>query len=93
VFSALYKRGWIWLMILGAVFTAVSIYYYLGVVRAMYTRPARLAVAPAGGSPPRDFALDAAIAASAVVAVGSFFAVDKLIELARDATSFLPFPF
>jgi NADH-quinone oxidoreductase subunit N len=93
VFSALYERGWVWLMILGAVFTAVSIYYYLGVVRAMYTRPARLAVAPAGGSPPRDLALDTAIAASLVVAVGSFFAVDKLIELCSDATRFLPFPF
>jgi NADH-quinone oxidoreductase subunit N len=93
VFSALYERGWIWLMILGAVFTAVSIYYYLGVVRAMYTRPARLAVAPAGGSPPRDLALDTTIVASLVVAVGSFFAVDKLIELARQATEFLPFPF
>jgi NADH-quinone oxidoreductase subunit N len=93
VFSALYERGWIWLMILGAVFTAVSISYYLGVVRAMYTRPARLAVAPAGGSPPRDLALDSAIVVALVVAVGSFFAVDKLIGLAADATSFLPFPF
>jgi NADH-quinone oxidoreductase subunit N len=92
-FSALYDRGWIWLMILGAVFTAVSIYYYLGVVRAMYTRPPRLAAVPAGGSPPRDIALDATIVASLVVAVGSFFAVDQLIELARDATSFLLFPF
>jgi NADH-quinone oxidoreductase subunit N len=92
-FSALYDRGWIWLMIIGAVFTAVSIYYYLGVVRAMYARPARLAAMPAGGSPPRDLAVDAAIVVSLVVAVGSFFAVDKLIELARDATSFLPFPF
>ena len=37
-FSALYERGWIWLMVLGAVFTAVSIYYYLGLVRSMYMR-------------------------------------------------------
>jgi NADH-quinone oxidoreductase subunit N len=93
VFSALYDRDWIWLMILGAVFTAVSIYYYLGVVRSMYTRVGRLAALPAGGSPPRDFALDVAIVISLIVAVGSFFAVDQLIELARDATSFLPFPF
>ena len=93
VFSALYERGWIWLMILGAVFTAVSIYYYLGVVRSMYTRVGRLAALPAGGSPPRDLALETAIVLSLIVAVGSFFAVDQLIELARDATSFLPFPF
>jgi NADH-quinone oxidoreductase subunit N len=91
-FSALYDRGWIWLMVIGAVFTAVSIYYYLGVVRAMYMRP-QLAAIAAGGSPPRDLAVDAVIAVALVVGVGSFFAVDKLIELARDATSFLPFPF
>jgi NADH-quinone oxidoreductase subunit N len=92
-FSALYERGWVWLMIVGAVFTAVSIYYYLGVVRAVYSRPAPLAVAAVGGSPPVDRALDLAILLSVIVGVGSFFAVDKLIELAQDATSFLPFPF
>ena len=52
-------RGWIWLVIVGAVFTAVSIYYYLGIVRAMYMTAATAALAPAGGSPPRDIALDA----------------------------------
>ena len=41
VFSAAYERGWIWLMIVGVVATAVSLYYYLGVIRAMYMRPAR----------------------------------------------------
>jgi NADH-quinone oxidoreductase subunit N len=92
-FSALYERGWIWLMLIGAVATAVSIYYYLSVVRAMYTRAGGLVAAPAGGSPPRDVALETAIALALIVAVGSFFAVDQLIELARDAVSFLPFPF
>jgi NADH-quinone oxidoreductase subunit N len=92
-FSALYDRGWTWLMIVGAVFTAVSIYYYLGVVRALYTRAPRLAAVPAGGSPPRDLALDTAIVASLVVAVGSFFAVNPLIDVIRDAVDFLPYPF
>jgi NADH-quinone oxidoreductase subunit N len=92
-FSALYERGWIWLMVIGAVFTAVSIYYYLGVVRSMYMRGPRLAAVPAGGSPPRDRGIDLVVAVSLVVSVGSFFAVDKLIELARDATDFLPYPF
>jgi NADH-quinone oxidoreductase subunit N len=92
-FSALYERGWIWLMVIGAVFTAVSIYYYLGVVRSMYMRGPRLAAVPAGGSPPTDRAIDLAVLVCLVVAVGSFFAVDKLIDLAGDATSFLPFPF
>ena len=92
-FSALYERGWVWLMVLGAIFTAVSIYYYLGVVRAMYLRPRLSAAVVAGGSPPRDLALDVAIGASLVVAVGSFFAVDSLIDIARDAVAFLTFPF
>ena len=92
-FSALYDRGWVWLMVIGAVFTAVSIYYYLGVVRAMYMRPRLTAAAVAGGSPPKDLGLDVAIAGSLVVGVGSFFAVDELIDIARDAVDFLTFPF
>src|SRR4029453_4531652 len=52
-FSAAYERGWIWLIIVGVIATAVSLYYYLAVVRAMYMRPAEeLQLAPAGGSPP-----------------------------------------
>ncbi len=92
-FAALYDRGWVWLMIVGAVFTAVSIYYYLAVVRSTYARGSRLAAVPAGGSPPRDLALDAAVGLCLVVAVGSFFAVDELIQLARDAAQVLGFPF
>src|SRR5881227_1876237 len=54
-FSAAYERGWVWLMIVGVVATLVSLYYYLGVVRAMYFRsPAELQLLPAGGSPPRE---------------------------------------
>jgi NADH-quinone oxidoreductase subunit N len=92
-FSALYERGWVWLMIIGAVFTAVSIAYYLGIVRAVYSRPSRLALAPAGGSPPRDLALDVAIVAALVVGVGTFFAVDPLVNVIEDAVSSLPYPF
>ncbi len=91
-FSALYDRGWIWLMVIGAVFTAVSIYYYLGVVRAMYLRP-RLAAAAAGGSPPRDLLLDVAIVGALVVGVGSFFAADPLIDVIEGAVELLPYPF
>ena len=39
VFSAAYKHGWTWLVIVGVFATLVSLYYYLGVVRAMYMRP------------------------------------------------------
>jgi len=91
VFSAAYERGWWWLVVVGVVATAVSLYYYLGVVRAMYMRPgsSALRVAPAGGSPPRDPALSLAVAISLGVTVGSFFFVSPLIGLARHAASSL----
>jgi hypothetical protein len=56
VFAAAYERGWTWLVIVGVAATAVSLYYYLGVIRAMYFRPSEeLQLAPvAGGSPPRE---------------------------------------
>jgi NADH-quinone oxidoreductase subunit N len=92
-FSALYERGWIWLMVVGAVFTAVSVYYYVGILRAMYMRGPRLTVAPAGGSPPVDRPLAVAIVASLVIAVGTFVGVDPLIDAIRDAVAVLPYPY
>jgi NADH-quinone oxidoreductase subunit N len=91
-FAAVIDRGWTWLAIVGAVFTAVSIYYYAGVIRAMFMQPRELTVVPAGGSPPADLPLVAAVAAAALVAVGSFVAADPLVDVARDAVAFLPFP-
>ncbi|MEZ5100530.1 MAG: NADH-quinone oxidoreductase subunit N [Thermoleophilia bacterium] len=92
-FSALYDRGWVWLMVIGAVFTAVSAYYYLGIVRSMYMRASELVAVPAGGSPPQDRALTLAIAASLVIAVGSFFGVDPIVDVIKDAVAFLPYPY
>ena len=48
---------------------------------------ASLGLAPVGGQPPRDPALTAAVLACVVVTVGSFFAVQGLVDLARDAVS------
>jgi NADH-quinone oxidoreductase subunit N len=91
-FSAAYERGWIWLMIVGVVATLVSLYYYLGVVRAMYFRsPAELQLLPAGGSPPREVALQIGVGLALVVTIGSFFAVEPLIEIARHAAASLAF--
>lgn len=94
-FAALYERGWIWLMVIGAVFTAVSVYYYLGIVRAMYMRdlPVGSEAAVAGGSPPRDRMLNIAVGLSVVIAVGTFFGVDPLIDVIRDTTQILTYPF
>jgi NADH-quinone oxidoreductase subunit N len=92
VFSAAYRHGWVWLIIVGAAATAVSLYYYLGIVRAMYMRPsAELQLAPAGGSPPREWVLQGAVATCLFVTVASFFAIQPIIDLAKHAAATLPF--
>jgi NADH-quinone oxidoreductase subunit N len=93
-FSAVYDRGWVWLVIIGAVATAVSLYYYFGLVRAMYMRaPEPVGLAPAGGQPPRELSLQTAVLGCMVFAVGSFFFVEPLIKLCRMAASSLNYPF
>jgi NADH-quinone oxidoreductase subunit N len=89
VLSAAYDHGWTWLVIVGVLATLVSLYYYLGVVRAIYMRGPELAIA--GGSPPRETLLHVAVGAALVVSVGSLIAVGPLITLARHAASALPF--
>ena len=93
VFSAAYEAGWWWLVVIGVIATAVSIYYYLAVIRAMFMRPAsaRADLVVTGGSPPADPALSIAVAAAVAVTVGSFFFVQPLIDLAKDAVGSLPF--
>ena len=76
---------------IGVAFTVVSAAYYLAVVRAMFLRDsAELRLAPAGGSPPREPVLAAGVAAALAVTVGSFFAVEPLIHVARAAAAALP---
>ena len=48
VFSAVYESGWWWLVVVGVIATAVSVAYYLSVVRALYMRPE-----PGDGDRPR----------------------------------------
>ena len=92
VFSAAYDAGDWWLVLIGVAATAVSLAYYLNVVRWIYMRPGvELRLAPAGGSPPRDSALGLAIAAAFTVTVGSFFVVQPILDLASDAASSLTF--
>jgi NADH-quinone oxidoreductase subunit N len=91
-FAAAYEHGWTWLVIVGVLATLVSLYYYLGLVRAMFMRRTEdLQLAPIGGSPPRDALLQTAVVACLVVTVGSFFAVQPLIDLARHAANSLSF--
>ena len=92
VFSAAYDAGEWWLVLIGVAATAVSLAYYLNVVRWMYMRSgAELRLAVAGGSPPRDSALGVAITAAVAVTVGSFFVVQPILDVASDAASSLPF--
>jgi NADH-quinone oxidoreductase subunit N len=98
VFAAAYDRGWWWLIVAGVIATMISAYYYLGIIRAMYFREgaerqftAGALPAPAGGSPSRELLLSAGVAICLVVTVGSFFAVQPLIDVARSAASALPF--
>ena len=93
-FSAAYRHGWTWLVIVGVIATAVSLYYYLAVVRAMYMRPAAelqlTPVAPvAGGAPPRDALLQSSVLLALGVTVGSFIAVEPLIHVAKHAAGAL----
>jgi NADH-quinone oxidoreductase subunit N len=95
VFAAAYRHGWTWLVIVGVVATLVSLYYYLGVVRAMYMRPsAELQVGTplaVGGSPAKEPLLQVAVGIALVVSVGSLFAVQPLIDLAKHAALSLRF--
>ncbi len=89
-FAAAFEAGQWWIVVVGVVATAVSVAYYLGLVRAMYMRPER-APATDGSGPPTDRAVGAAVLACVVVVIGSFFAVQPLVDLARDAAAVLPF--
>ena len=91
VFSAAQDRGWTWLVIAGVVATLISLYYYLAVIRALYMRsPLEVQLAPTGGSPPREALLSASVLLAMAVTVGSFIAVDPLLDLAREAAQSLP---
>jgi NADH-quinone oxidoreductase subunit N len=93
VFSAIYDAGWWWLFVIGVLATALSLVYYLNIVRALFMRQGDAlpeGVVAAGGSPPRDLLLDTAVGAAVVVTIGSFFFVQPLVDMARDAASALP---
>ena len=93
VFSAAYEAGWWWLVVIGVVATALSLAYYLAIVRALYMRQSQVTgtIVAAGGSPPRDWLLNTGVTLALVVTIGSFFAVQPIVDLASDAAASLPF--
>ncbi|MGH3081702.1 MAG: NADH-quinone oxidoreductase subunit N [Gaiellaceae bacterium] len=90
VFAAAYDSGLWWLVLAGVIGTAISLYYYLAVIRALYMRMPDVQLAPAGGSPPREALLQLSVVACMAVTVGSFFAVEPLIDVAEKAAAQLP---
>jgi NADH-quinone oxidoreductase subunit N len=91
-FSAAVEADKIWLVIVGVVATAVSVYYYLAIIRSLYMRTeAELQLAPAGGSPPRDTALSVSVGLSLGIVFASFVFVQPLIDLAEKAAGSIPF--
>jgi NADH-quinone oxidoreductase subunit N len=91
LFAALEERGWTWLIVVGVVATAVSLYYYLAIIRSLYLRQEVALVPVAGGSPPPERVLGVSVAVCAVVVVGSFIAVQPLIDLAEKGAAALSF--
>ena len=59
----------------------------------MYMRPAMPVAVAVGGQPPRELALSAAVVGCMAVVVGSFFAVEPLIDLTRGPRASLSFPY
>jgi NADH-quinone oxidoreductase subunit N len=91
VFAGAYEAGLWWLVLAGVIATAISLYYYLAVIRSLYMRMPDVQLAPSGGSPPREAVLQTSVVACMAVTVGTFFAVEPLIDLAEKATAQLPF--
>ena len=91
VFAGAYDAGLWWLVLAGVIATAISLYYYLAVIRALYMRMPDVQLAPAGGSPPREAMLQTSVVACMAVTVGSFFVVQPLIDVAEKAAAQLPF--
>jgi NADH-quinone oxidoreductase subunit N len=91
VFAAAYDAGKWWLVLAGVIATAISLYYYLAVIRALYMRMPDVQLAPVGGSPPREEVLQASVFACMAITIGTFFAVEPLIDLAEKAAAQLPF--
>jgi NADH-quinone oxidoreductase subunit N len=92
VLAAAYEADLWWLVVIGVLATALGLYYYLGVIRALYMRPAESG-APrplvSGGAPPRDYPLQAAVGLAAIVTVGSFFFVGPIGRAAGKAAASL----
>lgn len=91
LFNAAVNAGLVWLAALGAVNSAVSAYYYVGVIRTMHLRDAPASAAPSGeeSAPRTPLAAGVAmgVAAAAIVVLGVW--PGGLLDAARAAAESL----
>lgn len=87
IFGAAIDNGYGWLAVTGIVNSVISLYYYAGVIAAMYLRPA-----PSTEPVPPSRAIEAGwlIAAVATVAIGVF--PEPFVRLVQSAAALLPPP-
>lgn len=84
VLAAAIDNGLLWLAVVGIVNSVISLYYYVGVIRAMYVMPATTD-APVPEPPALQVALG--IAGLGTLAIGLY--PQPIIDLARNATLLL----
>ncbi|HVH30374.1 MAG TPA: proton-conducting transporter membrane subunit, partial [bacterium] len=84
VLAAAIDNGLLWLAVVGIVNSVISLYYYVGVIRAMYVMPAPTS-APLGEPAALQVALG--VAGLGTLAIGLF--PDPVIALARSAAFLL----
>ncbi|HEY6104092.1 MAG TPA: NADH-quinone oxidoreductase subunit N [bacterium] len=84
VLAAAIDNGLLWLAIVGIVNSVISLYYYVGVIRAMYVMPAA-----ADRSVPEPAALQVALGLTGLGTIVIGLYPQPLIDLARNATLLL----
>ena len=93
LFNAAVNAGLVWLAVVGAVNSAVSAYYYVGVIRTMHLRPASANAPPTesndGAAPGTPLAVKTALGVTALIIVALGFWPGGLLDVARAAAESL----
>jgi NADH:ubiquinone oxidoreductase subunit 2 (subunit N) len=84
VLAAAIDNGLLWLAVIGIVNSVISLYYYVGVIRAMYVMPA-----PTERAVPEPAALQVALGLTGLGTIVIGLYPQPLIDLARNATLLL----
>jgi NADH:ubiquinone oxidoreductase subunit 2 (subunit N) len=84
VLAAAIDNGLLWLAIVGILNSVISLYYYVGVIRAMYVMPA-----PAERAVSEPAALQVALGLTGLGTLAIGLYPQPLIDLARNATLLL----